>query len=214
MNGWLVAGDVNAAALASPEARALLQRPARIIAAPEASPAGWDGGEGLAVLRAGLLPPEPRAMLALILGEADCGYHVWREAERTGLHPYALLEDSIDGYFALVDALLAGGYPGLVLLGAPPPAIEAGVGRPGGRQPLNVSLQRRTQMVLDYNMRLSAGAKTRDLRFVDLAITLIDPARGVAAEALRMADPADPRLNPGRLGETWAGALNAIAPLV
>ena len=218
MNSWLVFGVSHIFAIRAAAEAGLIQRPCDFMAIGGATAVGLRNPnsqtQALRAFGKSLLPRRPGAVPVMHLGEVDCGFVIWYRAQKHGEAIAAQVEESIAAYLGFVERLLAGGYATVVLTGASLPTIRDG--HDWGeirkaRREVTASLRERTQLTLEYNRKIEAGAARLDLPFIDIAPRLIDPESGVLADYYRHPDPLDHHLHPDRTGALWADALNALA---
>jgi len=120
---------------------------------------------------------------------------------------------SIAAYFAFVDALLAAGYPSVVITGATLPTIrdDQDWGDVANlRREIKTSLRDRTALTFAYNDALARQARLRRLPYIDISQGLIDPATGLIADRFRHPNPTNHHLDPVTTGPLWADALNGL----
>ena len=134
----------------------------------------------------------------ICLGEVDCGFVIWHNAQRHALSIDDQLQRAIVNYQALVDPLRRRHEGRIILCAAPLPTIMDG--RDWGevanlRREVTATLAQRTQLTQRFNQRLSDYAQQHHLRYLDLDRDLFDPSQERIADRFLNSDPLDHHLN-------------------
>ncbi|MDE1146600.1 MAG: SGNH/GDSL hydrolase family protein [Azospirillaceae bacterium] len=149
-------------------------------------------------------------ILAIQVGEVDCGHLIWRRVEKGWTLDEALAA-SLAGYQGFLDELHGMGFHKIILTGAILPLLSDDQIADGdeARRTVLVSQRDRTDLTLRYNAALRDIAHERGLRYVDITDDLTDPATGMADPAYRHPHPGDHHLELERGAYCWAMALAA-----
>lgn len=132
----------------------------------------------------------PDAIVTLI-GEVDTGFVIWYRAAKYGEPVSAMLELAVAGYASLLDAAAQAAPP--VAISAALPTIRDGTDWgevANARRDVTATQIERTQLTLQFNLRVSELCESRGYGFVDLDGASLGPG-GVVRDSLRNADPAD-----------------------
>ncbi len=215
---WHIVGDSHIDAFRHAAAHGKILAPCRFTQVKGATAVGLRNPnsktDAMAQFRAGLLPKPDDAIPVFQLGEVDCGFVIWYRARKYGEAIERQVQQSIAAYFDFVDALVAGGYPHVVVTGAVVPTIRDGLDWgevANARREVTATLFERTALTLSYNDRLRQGATARGLSYIDISSDVIDPATGVVSDVYRNPDPSDHHLDPDKAGSLWAEKLNILS---
>lgn len=122
--------------------------------------------------------------IVIQLGEVDCGYLIWRRAERYGLDIEEQLELSLATYSTFLTEVLGRNFREVIVLSAPLPTIgdarsewEGSVA--SARKDITATQAERTALTLRFNDRLKARCESLGVTFVDVTTGQLDPATGL-----------------------------------
>jgi serine O-acetyltransferase len=105
------------------------------------------------------------------LGEVDCGYIIWRRAEREGLEPEEQVDETIARYLEFLEDVRATGVASVSVMSVPLPTLpdEAdGWGEIAQRRAdVGATQQQRTELTLLFNARMAEQAREAGFGFVD-----------------------------------------------
>lgn len=140
--------------------------------------------------KARLATRKPWQPVAVLLGEVDCGYVIWRRAEHRGLPVDASMRDSLERYLAFLREDVAPGVPELLVISVPLPTLPDDVDAWHGwvaqrRSDVRVSQAARTALTERFNAKLRAACEREGWTFVDATSAQRDPATGLVREGLR-----------------------------
>lgn len=216
---WLVFGDSHIGTIRHAADSGWLERECEFTGVAGATAVGLrnpnSATNALDIFREHLLPPRRSAVPVMHLGEVDCCFVIWWRAAHLAEGVEVQLEASLAAYAEFVDALLAAGYPTVVITGATVPTIRDGQewgDVANKRREVAVPLRERTQLTLRYNARLASLAAERGCPFIDISPQVLNPETGVVDDRFRSDDPLDHHLHAERAGRLWAGALSAVLP--
>ena len=119
----------------------------------------------------------------LELGEVDCGFVIWRRAEREGLSVEQQLQRTLDAYETFIEQVLTMGFAGVTVMSVPLPTIDDPSEWRGhvanARREVKATQLERTQLTLRYNQELARRCARVGVAFVDVTSEQMDPATGL-----------------------------------
>ena len=146
--------------------------------------------------------------VVLQLGEVDCGFLIWHQAQQLDEPVESLFEQTLENYAAFLREVRAGGFEQLFVLSVPLPTIakaEAWKGRLHPRRSIDVAQRDRTDLTLRFNAELARRAD--GFTFLDVTEPTLDPATGLVAPGWVRSNPADHHLAPEPYGRLIADRL-------
>lgn len=149
-------------------------------------------------------------VVAVVLGECDCSYALWRKAEACGQPPATLIERSLLGLRRLHERIMdTDAGKKVILVGAPLPTVDdasAACQENVLRREIGATLRERTELVLNFNVALQKLAKEIGVVYFDLSDRLLDPATGLV-DRNYCAAPEDHHLSHPASAALWAESL-------
>lgn len=126
---------------------------------------------------------KPWQRILLMLGEVDCGFVIWRRAERHGLSVEQQLEQTLENYERFIADVRSRGFAEVIVVSAPLPTIRDYPTTDGlvarQRATVTASQRERTQLTLRYNAELRERCERAGATFVDVTSGHTDPASGL-----------------------------------
>ncbi|MDI7864039.1 hypothetical protein MRS76_19000 [Rhizobiaceae bacterium n13] len=154
-----------------------------------------------------------RSVLLLHLGEVDCGFVIWYQAQEHARSIQSQMAQSVDSYFAFIDEIRNRYRHTLLVTGATVPTIRDGTdwGEVAHmRRKVTATLSDRTNLTLDFNEELRIQCTGRSIEYLDITSQLLDPVTGVVDNGFRNPDEADHHLNKRVVAPIWANTLNPV----
>jgi hypothetical protein len=123
------------------------------------------------------------------LGEVDCNFIIWRQAERTGASIESVLADTLDSYEGFLREVAAHAPASVCVLSATLPTIEDYQRLKelypeydpeilGLRSQIRVPCADRIQLTRTFNAGLAQRCAAMGIRFIDTTTEQLDPATG------------------------------------
>ena len=166
--------------------------------------------QALPIFQERLTPLDPQVTPVFQLGEVDCGFVIWVRAQRHGESVLEQLDASLEAYQGFLLWARNFGYRDVVVSSATLPTIRDGQleGEVSHlRHEVKASQRDRTDLTLEYNLRLGAFCAAAGFRFADLTPHLLDPSTQLLAERFRHPNPLDHHLNPDEAAPVWASVV-------
>lgn len=154
-----------------------------------------------------ILPHDSDVVPVFQLGEVDCGFVIWVRAQRHGESIQQQLLESLNAYRNFIVETRDAGYSGLVVTSAMLPTLYDGalLGEVALlRREVRASYRDRTDLTLEYNMRLKEICGSEQITYADFMPHLLDPDTRLLRNYYRHPDPRDHHLHPERTGALWA----------
>jgi hypothetical protein len=147
-------------------------------------------------------------IIAIMLGEVDCGFVIWHYAEKFGIPIGDQLSRSLNNYRAFVRQVCFEKVPPhrVVFLGATLPSVDDNDNPDllmGARKSVTASLAKRTELTLEYNSRLMALALAMGAAYRDITKETIEPATGLLNPAYRQVGRVDHHLCKHQTAPMW-----------
>jgi hypothetical protein len=147
--------------------------------------------------------------LCFLLGEVDCGFLLWYQAQK-GI---CSLEDGLDrsfgNYVTFLESVLTSGHT-VTIISVPLPTIRDNTtwgGLNNARREVEATLLERTALTTRYNDLLRAWSRSRETRMVDLEPDLLDPLTHVVRERFVSSNPLDHHYAPAPFASVVVSAL-------
>lgn len=153
-----------------------------------------------------LLPFDPHTVPVFQLGEVDCGFVIWVRAQRHNESVAQQLAESLLAYRNFLLEMRDAGYERLIVTSAMLPTLKDGAldGEVAHlRREVKATMRERTDLTLEYNVRLQAMCRQENLLFADFTPHLLDPDLLTIKDFYRHPDPADHHLHPEHGGRLW-----------
>jgi hypothetical protein len=134
--------------------------------------------------------------LLLLLGEVDTGFVIWYRAEKYGTGVEAMLDRAVDAYTGFIDEARV--VRNLAVISTPLPTIRDGT-RWGEvakkRSQIETTQRERTALTLEFNRRVGAFCRERDVTHLDLDAASLGED-GFVRGSLLNPDPRDHHYEP------------------
>jgi hypothetical protein len=120
-------------------------------------------------------------ILVFSLGEVDCGFVIWYRVEKHGVSIESQIQRSLAGYRGLLARQLDLGFRTMVL-SVPLPTIRDGQDWgeiANARREVKATQRDRTELTLDYNVRLRSLCEEMGAEFLDVTTPTLDSATGL-----------------------------------
>jgi hypothetical protein len=162
-----------------------------------------------------LAKAKPWQEILLQLGEVDCGFLIWRRADRHGIGVEEQLAQTLESYTGFIEYVLGGAFRRVIVVSVPLQTIEhypSALGEVATlRKTVTASQAERTALTLRFNSELRARCERLGAAFVDATTGHLDPATGmIDARFVRettldhhLADEPYAELLATQLGELW-----------
>ncbi len=135
------------------------------------------------IFMARLARGRPWQHVLLELGEVDCGFVIWRRAEREGLSVEEQLQRTLDSYQTFIEQVLAMGFAGVTVMSVPLPTIDDPSRWAGhvanARREVKASQLERTRLTLRYNEELARRCASIGVAFADVSSEQLDRDTGL-----------------------------------
>jgi len=174
--------------------------------------------QAMAIFDALLTRAQPWQGILLHLGEVDCGFLIWRRAQRLGVAVEQQLTYTLDTYASFISKVAQRGFDRVIVLSAPLPTIGDDPAKWGEiaslRSTVTASQAERTALTVRFNAGLRDRCEALGVPFIDATSGHRDRSTGlVDASFLRpthqdhhLADGPYSRLIARELGELWPPA--------
>jgi hypothetical protein len=158
---------------------------------------------------------KPWQEVLLQLGEVDCGFLIWRRADRYGLSVEEQLAQTLDSYAAFIDGVRRRGFRRVIVLSVPLQTIidyPTALGEVANlRKTVTATQRQRTELTLLFNSELRKRCTALGVVFVDVTSGHLDPGTGLIDPAFlretehdhHLADEPYAQLIAGQLRELW-----------
>jgi len=121
--------------------------------------------------------------MVLQLGEVDCGFLIWRRADRLGLSVEGQLEQTLDSYATFIATVADRQFARVIVLSVPLPTIRdypSALGEVANlRKTVTASQAERTQLTLRFNAELRKRCEQIGVVFVDVTSGHLDLGTGL-----------------------------------
>lgn len=154
-------------------------------------------------------------VVAIVLGECDCSFALWKKAERLTVAPETLIAGSLSGICRLIDRIRNGSaVPArkIIVVGAILPTVDtaSAAGQENLlRREIKASQAERTRLVLDFNEQLRQLAAMTGIAYFDLTAQTRDPATGLIDRRF-VADAGDHHISHPASARLWASQLVSL----
>lgn len=154
-------------------------------------------------------------VVVIMLGEVDCSFALLKKAERQGVSPESLIEQSLSGLRRLVFAARderASPVRRVILAGSILPTVDdQSAPRQVNelRREVRVSQAERTRLVLRFNEEVRKMAEELGVRYIDLTAHTLHPATGLVDHRC-IDSPQDHHLAHAASAPLWARELLKI----
>jgi hypothetical protein len=146
------------------------------------------------------------------LGEVDCGFVIWRRAERQGLSIGEQLEATLNSYLTFLGGIGRTAFASLSVLSAPLPTITDDPSQRGAvanlRKEITATQRERTDLTLLFNAELRQRVSGEGIGFIDATSGQRDPCTGTIDRSL-VRGPLDHHLRDEPYASLIAGAFRA-----
>jgi hypothetical protein len=158
---------------------------------------------------------KPWQEVLLQLGEVDCGFLIWRRADRYALSIEEQLAQTLDSYAAFIDGVRRRGFRRVIVLSVPLQTIidyPSALGEVANLRKTVTALQgQRTEPTLLFNSELRTRCAELGVVFVDVTSGHLDPRTGLIDPGFlretqhdhHLADEPYARLIASQLRELW-----------
>jgi lysophospholipase L1-like esterase len=159
------------------------------------------------------LKKEKADMIAVMLGEVDCGYLIWYKNKFEGKSIKSQLDDSILKLTGFLTTYVEEYYPKkeIILLGAPPPTIKDNTEKKflkGARSSINTPIEKRTRLTIEYNRILKEVSRKQGYNYIDINNDVME---GYEVKNQYLSeDPFDHHLNSETTINIWVDKLNEL----
>jgi hypothetical protein len=171
--------------------------------------------QAAAIFDALLARAKPWHEILLHLGEVDCGFLIWRRAQRLGVAVEQQLTYTLDNYESFVSKVVQRGFKRVMVLSAPLPTIGDDPAKWGEiaslRRTVIASRAERTALTVRFNAGLRDRCEAIGVPFVDATTGHRDPGTGLIDPSFlrtthqdhHLADGPYSRLIARELGRLW-----------
>jgi len=148
--------------------------------------------------------------VVLMLGEVDCGFLVWLQAEKYGTSEIEQMQESLCRYTELLSYIADRNFSSVAVVSVPPPTIEDGCQSglvASQRKKISATQVQRTQLTCAYNAKLKKIATGFGFGFVDMSDAFIDSETGLVDLKFKNKNPSDHHLEISMVAPEYASAL-------
>jgi hypothetical protein len=143
--------------------------------------------QAMAIFDALLGHAKPWQEILLQLGEVDCGFLIWRRAQRLGVTVEEQLEQTLDTYASFIASVADMGFKRVVVISAPLPTIGDDPSRWGEiatlRRTVTSTQSERSELTTRFNAGLRERCEALGVPFVDATTGHRDPRTGLVEDS-------------------------------